>query len=66
MVRSEEKKEDPPVDMMLMRVHLAWSLYVSSTLACAAQMRKSIRSDVALESMTTGGICPSRGPFHVR
>lgn len=26
MVRSEEKKAEPPVDMMLMRVHLAWSL----------------------------------------
>ena len=34
MVRSEEKKPLPAVDMMDMRVHLALFLYVSSTRSC--------------------------------
>ncbi len=34
MVRSEEKNAEPAVDIMLIRVHLARSLYVSSTFAC--------------------------------
>ena len=34
MVLSEEKNPLPAVDMMDMRVHLALSLYVSSTLSC--------------------------------
>lgn len=35
IVRSEEKKPLPAVDMMDMRVHLALSLYVSSIRSCA-------------------------------
>ena len=34
IVRSDEKNAEPAVDMMLIRVHLARSLYVSSTFAC--------------------------------
>lgn len=34
IVRSDEKKPLPAVDMMDMRVHLALSLYVSSTRSC--------------------------------
>lgn len=34
MVRSEEKKPEPAVDMMDMRVHLAWSRYTASTRSC--------------------------------
>ena len=34
MHRSELKKAEPAVDMMLMRAHAAWSLYVRSTASC--------------------------------
>ncbi len=38
MVRSEEKKPLPAVDMMDISVHRAWSWYVASTRACAPRI----------------------------
>ncbi len=39
MVRSEEKKPLPAVDMMDISVHRVWSWYVASTRACAPASR---------------------------
>ena len=53
MVRSEEKKPLPAVDMIDMRVHLALSLYVSSIRSCtykAETWAPWLHGDLALSS----------------
>ena len=49
MVLSEEKKPLPAVDMMDMRVHLALSLYVSSTRSCT-QAHSTLNACVIAET----------------
>ena len=57
MVRSEEKKPLPAVDMMDMRVHLALSLYVSSMRSCTHGAETwSISGYMSSSAPTTSGL----------